>query len=123
MTDDHEVSAMTSLHNTDHLNKVLSPEELERLNGKSVLVKSSRDHRDPPAVYRGTVEILDRVGDQDGPTVAIAVTPQSDVAPARPQTIILDSASLARLVATKGDDLPEITVNEPIRSQAGEDGR
>jgi hypothetical protein len=88
--------------------------ELRKLDGKKVLVKSSLDHRDPPAVYHGSIEVRDAMGDQDGPAVAIILEPESTVTPIRAHPIVLDTEELARLFAAKGEDLPEITVHQAL---------
>src|SRR5882757_7234728 len=105
---------MMTPRSIDRLNRALTPAELGKLDGKKVLVKSSLDHRDPPAVYHGTIEVRDPMGDQDGPAVAIVLEPESTVTPIRTHPILLDTEEIARLFAAKGEDLPEITVHRRL---------
>jgi len=98
----------------DRLNRALTPAELGKLEGKKVLIKSSLDHRDPPAVYHGTIEVRDIMGDQDGPAVAIILEPESTVTPIRAHPVVLDTEGLAQLFAKKGEDLPEVTVHQRL---------
>ena len=105
---------MMTSRSIDRLNQALTPTELGKLEGKKVLIKSSLDRRDPPAVYHGTIEVRDPRGDQDGPAVAIILEPESTVTPIRAHPVVLDTEELAQLFATKGEDLPEITVHQRL---------
>jgi hypothetical protein len=98
-----------------------TPEEITHLNGQSVLVKSTVDHRDPPTALRGTIEAR---ADRDGkPAVKIVLEyPDMNNRAARQGIITLDAAGVARLRAGEHDGVFEYTIDRPLElgpDQAG----
>ncbi len=98
-----------------------APTELEYLNGKSVLVRFSRDRHNPPAAMRGTLDIRSSA---DGPVVQIALEfPQMFTARAHHQNIPLDDAAVAQLRESEVEGTFAITVDErlipvaPVRNE------
>lgn len=93
-----------------------SPTELQYLNGKIVLVRSSRDHRNPPTAMRGTVEVRDF---GQGAMVQIALEfPQMFTTRAHHRTVTLDEAAVERLLESERDGTFDITLDEPIDPEA-----
>jgi len=101
------------------MNPLPSPPALETiadvraLDGRVVLVKSARDHRNPPAGIRGWLEVREIAG--SAPAVSIAVEfPQMFSRPAHRRTIPLDVAALERLLATERNGAYEFTVDDEL---------
>jgi hypothetical protein len=87
--------------------------ELHRLHGRSVLIKSSRDHGNPPAGVRGWIEVHENPG--ASPDVRIAVEfPQMFSVPAHHRTIPLDPQRLERLLATEYNGVFEFTLDDDL---------
>jgi hypothetical protein len=87
--------------------------DLRTLNGRIVLVKSTRDHRNPPTGMRGWIEVHETPGAP--PEVRIAVEfPQMFSVPAHHRTIRLDEAALARLLASEYNGTFEFTIDEEL---------
>jgi hypothetical protein len=73
--------------------------DLRGLNGKVVLVRSARDHRDPPTAMRGTIEVGE---EQGGTRVRIVLDfPQMFTTRAHRRTVTLDEEAIAQLVASE----------------------
>jgi hypothetical protein len=90
-----------------------STNDLRALHGKIVLVKSTRDRRNPPTAMRGWIEVNDRV--DAPPEVRIAVEfPQMFTTPAHHRVIPLDDAALARLLATEYNGTFEFTIDDEL---------
>lgn len=86
---------------------------LARLRGKVVLVKSTRDRRNPPAAMRGWIEVRENSGAP--PDVSIAVEfPQMFTTPAHRRTIPLDHASVQRLLASEYNGTYEFTIDDEL---------
>src|SRR3954470_15206912 len=101
------------------MNRLLHPEapaaevDLGRLNGKIVLVKSTRDRRNPPTAMRGTIEVRQNPGAT--PDVSIAVEfPQMFTAPAHHRTIPLDHAAITRLLESEYNGTFEFTIDDEL---------
>jgi hypothetical protein len=91
----------------------LTPSDLRELNGRIVLVRSSRDRRNPPAAMRGWIEVHDAPGTE--PRVSVAVEfPQMFTRPAHHRTFPLDDASLAQLLATGCNGTFEFTIDDEL---------
>lgn len=93
--------------------------DLRALHNKIVLVKSSRDRRNPPTAMRGTIEVHDDPCDRGTPLVQITLGfPQMFTTRAHHRTITLDAASVERLAASECHGAFEITVEEPLDPEA-----
>jgi hypothetical protein len=91
----------------------MNPPDLTHLNGQSVLVKSTADHRDPPVALRGTIEArTDRAGT---PVVKILLDyPDMNNTASHGGVIALDGAGVDRLVAGEHDGVYEYTIDQPL---------
>jgi hypothetical protein len=88
-------------------------EEIQRLNGKLVLVRSSRDQRNPPTARRGTIEVRDNPG--ASPEVALALEfPQMYTMQAHRRTIPLDAAGVRRLLDAESNGTFEFTIDDEL---------
>ena len=86
---------------------------LHDLNGRVVLVKSSRDRRNPPAGLRGWIEVRQNAG--VAPQVGIDVEfPQMFSTPAHRRMIPLDQAGLERLLASERNGAFEFTIDDEL---------
>lgn len=86
---------------------------LRRLNGKIVLVKSRRDHRNPPTALRGTIEVRTNPG--GAPDVSLALDfPQMFTQRAHRRTIPLDPAGIAQLVRSESNGTYEFTIDDEL---------
>jgi len=84
---------------------------LHHLDGKIVLVKSSRDHRNPQAAMRGTIVVHENVGGAPAVTIEFEV-PQMFKKTAHHRTLRLDSAGLTRLLDSEYGGVFEYTTDE-----------
>lgn len=83
------------------------------LNGQIVLVRSSRDQRNPPTAMRGWIEVRDAPGTK--PVVNIAVEfPQMFTTAAHRRTIPLDDPSRERLRASERNGVFEFTLEDEL---------
>lgn len=88
--------------------------DLRPLNGRVVLVKSSRDQRTPPTAMRGSIEVRDKAGAE--PEVFVAVEfPQMFTTPAHHRTIALDRRAVENLLASECNGTFEFTIDEELR--------
>lgn len=86
---------------------------MRALQGRVVLVRSTRDRRNPPTAMRGWVEVRDGAG--AAPEVAVVVEfPQMFQTPAHHRTIPLDAAALGRLLASNPNGTLEFTIDEEL---------
>ena len=91
----------------------ISDERLRALHGRVVLVKSSRDHRNPPAAMRGWLEVVEMAG--VGPEVRVALEfPQMFASKAHHRSIPLDPAALTRLLETEQDGALTLTIDDDL---------
>jgi hypothetical protein len=87
--------------------------DLRDLNGQIVLVRSSRDQRNPPTAMRGWIEVSDAPGTK--PAVSIALEfPQMFSTAAHHRTIPLDEASLEQLRASEHNGVFEFTLEDEL---------
>ncbi len=87
--------------------------ELRQLQGRSVLVRSTRDRRNPPTALRGSIEVHEN--NDAAPDVTIAVEfPQMFNSRAHHRTIPLDHAALTRLLATEYNGAFEFTIDDEL---------
>lgn len=92
---------------------VNADESLRRLNGKIVLVKSSRDLRNPPTALRGTIDVRGNPGAT--PEVSLAVDfPQMFTERAHRRTIALDPAGITRLMDSEYNGTFEFTIDDEL---------
>ncbi len=87
--------------------------DITELNGHSVLVKTTTDHRDPPVGLRGTIEARrDRAGT---PVVKIVLDyPDMCNEPSRHGVISLDGEGIERLLAGEHAGIYEYTIDRPL---------
>lgn len=89
--------------------------DLRLLHHKIVLVKSSRDRRNPPTALRGTLEVQDDPAERGTPLVQIALDyPQMFRSRAHHHTITLDQSALERLLASERNGSFELTIDEDL---------
>lgn len=89
------------------------PTDLERLNGKIVLVKSTQDRRNPSAAMRGTIEL--RRNPNAPPDVSLTIEfPQMYNSLAHHRTILLDHADVTRLLASEYNGTFEFTIDDEL---------
>jgi hypothetical protein len=87
--------------------------DLRQLKDKTVLVKSSRDQRNPPAAARGTIALLETPG--AAPEVQLVLDfPQMFRTRAHRRNIVLDRPMLERLLASEYNGTFELTVDEDL---------
>jgi len=87
--------------------------DLRRLNGKIVLVKSSRDRRNPPTALRGTIEVRENPG--AAPEVNLAVDfPQMFTQHAHRRTIPLDPEGITQLINSEYNGTFEFTIDDEL---------
>lgn len=94
---------------------VEAPVDLRRLDGKIVLVKSSRDHRNPPSALRGTIEVRQTAPDEASEVRLAIEFPQMFTARAHHRTIVLDHADILRLLASEYNQTYEFTIDDELR--------
>jgi hypothetical protein len=87
--------------------------ELRKLHGKVVLLKTTRDHRNPPTAMRGWIEVHESTSGE--PDVRIAVEfPQMFTTPAHHRTIPLEAVDLERLLASENNGTYEFTIDHEL---------
>ena len=87
--------------------------DLSSLHGRVVLVKSSRDERNPPAGRRGWVEV--KANSSGELLVAIVLDlPEMFTRRAHNRSFPLDHTTLERLLAVDPDTTFEFTVDEDL---------
>jgi hypothetical protein len=87
--------------------------DLRELQGKIVLVKSTRDRRNPATAMRGWIEVHENAG--AAPEMSIAVEfPQMFSVPAHHRTIPLDRGALERLLASERNGTFEFTIDDEL---------
>ena len=94
-------------------NSPRSATSLNNLNGRVVLVRSSRDPHNPPTGIRGWIEVHEEPGAM--PEVRISVEfPQMFSSRAHHRTISLDTAALERLLASERNGAYEFMVDDEL---------
>lgn len=92
---------------------IMNRSELTQLNGQSVLVKSTADHRDPPAALRGTIEA--RPGARGRPEVKIVLEyPDMNNSAAHHGVIPVNERDAERLLAQGREGVCEYTIDRPL---------
>ena len=96
------------------MNHVFTPETgLHGLDGKIVLVKSSRDHRNPQAAIRGTIVVYQPVGTTPEVRIEFDV-PQMFRKTAHHRTLRLGYDQVTRLLESEHEGVFEYTTDEPL---------
>jgi hypothetical protein len=91
----------------------LSSGDLNQLYGRIVLVKSTRDRRNPPTAMRGWIEVAK--ASSGAPEISIVVEfPQMFTTPAHHRTIPLNEAGLAQLLASERNGTFEFTIDDEL---------
>jgi hypothetical protein len=84
------------------------------LHGHSVLVRSSKDHRNPPTALRGTIDAQTAEG-EERPNIRIVLEyPDMFTVPAHQGIIELDETAAERLLASERNGVFEFTIDEPL---------
>ena len=101
--------------NTSDDRLAISPSpDLRELNGRIVLVKSNRDHRNPPTAMRGWIEAP--ADAESGADVSVGVEfPQMFSTRAHHRSFRLDEASFAQLLASERNGVFEFTIDEELK--------
>jgi hypothetical protein len=97
--------------------KTISP-DVRRLHGRSILVRSTQERRNPETAVRGTIEVDDASGQ-----VRVALEfPQMFTTRAHHRTIVLGERDLEQLVAAAGDrtETLQLTLEQPLDPAAPE---
>jgi hypothetical protein len=83
--------------------------QLEKLNGKNVLVKSTRDTRTPSTALRGSLRVGNVTGARGGTVVSVVLDyPDMFTSPAHQCVIPLEVTEVSRLLASSLDEPFEI---------------
>lgn len=85
--------------------------DLHSLSRAIVLVKSSRDHRNPPTAMRGTLQVYEA---NDGEAAVVKVEldyPQMFDSPAHHRIIVLKDEEVDELLASERDGVYQVTVD------------
>ena len=91
-----------------------NPVDVHRLNGKIVLVKSTRDRRNPPTAMRGTIEVRQSTPDAP-PDVRLAIEfRQMFKSVAHHRTVDLDHADVMRLLASEYNGTFEFEIDDEL---------
>jgi len=92
---------------------MITATDLKRLQGTTILVKSTRDRRNPPTAMRGWIEVHETEGAPMEVSVAIDF-PQMFTTPAHRRIIPLDRAALERLLASGHDGVFDFTIDDEL---------
>lgn len=77
-----------------------------------MLVRSAKDHRNPPTALRGTIEVHDNQGGTEAPRIGIALEfPQMYTSHAHHRVIPLSPTDVARLLASERNGVFEFTID------------
>ncbi|HTL67413.1 MAG TPA: hypothetical protein VL200_07115 [Lacunisphaera sp.] len=91
----------------------LTIEQVRRLDGATVLVRSAREDRNPPTALRGTVRA--KFDDCGHPVVGIELDhPQMFSHPPKHSVILLDAGGIDRLLASHHEDTYDFTVDDDL---------
>ena len=84
------------------------------LDGRVVLVKTSRDLRNPPAGIRGWIEVHEKPGET--PQLSVVVEfPQMFSTRAHHRAIRLNESTLAQLLASEHNGVFEFTIDDELK--------
>lgn len=86
--------------------------DLNELQGRIVLIRSTRDQHNPPTAMRGWLEVHDAPG---APRVGVAVEfPQMFTTRAHHRFFPLDPAALEQLLASEHDGVFEFAIDDEL---------
>jgi hypothetical protein len=85
--------------------------DIQPLSGAIVLVKSSRDHRNPPTSMRGTVEVYQEIHGNEAEVKIALNYPQMFNSSAHHRAITLTPAQVIELVHSKRDGVYQISLD------------
>jgi hypothetical protein len=92
--------------------------DLHALSRAIVLVKSSRDRRNPPTALRGTIQVYEA---NDGVAASVKVEidyPQMFESPAHHRVITLNDGQVDELIASERDGVYQVTVDEDLNPKS-----
>lgn len=93
--------------------------KIEQLNGKSVLVKSTRDTRTPSTARRGSLQVDNSSGARGDTSVSVVLDyPDMFTAPAHQLVIPLDVTEVSRLLSSSADEPFEIMLPVDLETEA-----
>jgi hypothetical protein len=90
-----------------------SAHDLHHIDGKIVLVKSSRDHRNPQAAIRGTIVVHENNGGSPDVSIEFDV-PQMFRKTAHHRTLHLDYPDVMRLLESEYNGVFDYTTDEVL---------
>ena len=90
------------------------PTDLKELNGRIVLVKSNRDHRNPPTAMRGWIEVPSDNREGDTGAAVVVEFPQMFSTRAHHRTFRLSETTLAQLLASERNGIFEFTIDDDL---------
>lgn len=90
--------------------------ELKNLNGKSVLVRSTSDEKNPPVGVRGWIHVVN-TGETEGEAKVEIILEFPDMfnEPAHERVIILRDDGIDRLLASEVNGAFQLTIPGPIQ--------
>jgi hypothetical protein len=95
------------------MDRLLSSHDLRRLHKRIVLVKSTRDHRNPQSAVRGTLVVHDTESGTPSLTIEFDI-PQMFQKTAHHRVIRIEPHDLARLLESETAGVFEYTTDEPL---------
>ncbi len=99
-------------------NPPIKATDLHHLSRAIVLVKSKRDHRNPPTALRGTLEVYDS-NDEVSAVVKVQLEyPQMFNTPAHHRTITLTPEEVDELLRSESDGVYQIALDVDLAPQA-----
>ena len=90
------------------------PTDLTELNGRIVIVKSTRDHRNPATAMRGWIEVSSEKGVGEAGVAVVVEFPQMFSTRAHHRTFLLNETGLARLLAAERNGVFEFTIDDHL---------
>ena len=91
--------------------------DLHSLSRAIVLVKSSRDRRNPPTAIRGTIRVYE--ANDGAATVKVELDyPQMFESPAHHRVITLTDAQVDELLSSENDGVYQVTVDEDLNPKS-----
>ena len=89
--------------------------ELKNLNGKSVLVRSTSDEKNPPVGVRGWIHVVNTGETGEAKVEIILEFPDMFNEPAHERVIILREDGIDRLLASEVNGAFQLTIPGPIQ--------
>ena len=88
--------------------------ELRQLEGKTVLVRSTADHHNPPVGRNGTIHILNTGENGSARLEVVLEFPDMFSEPAHRRVIVLEGAEVEKLISTERAGVYELQLDTPI---------